>query len=229
MKRSKKRIPRRWRVVATAHTMPGLREAAALSPGGGVDLVEIRLDCLGPGNDRWREMAKTIKVPIIITARHPREGGSGNLSAARRGQMLAAMLPAAALVDVELRSAKNLGALLSSAKKERVDTVISFHDFKGTPSLAALREKVRAGLKLGASVVKVATTLHTPRDLVVLIELQKFSDRIAAMGMGPLGKVSRLVLPLAGASLVYGYLDRPQVSGQWPAKLLAARLSEIAP
>jgi 3-dehydroquinate dehydratase-1 len=49
------------------------------------------------------------------------------------------------------------------------------------------------------------------------------------MGMGPLGKVSRLVLPMAGARLVYGYLDRPQVEGQWPAEMLSARLAELAP
>jgi hypothetical protein len=48
------------------------------------------------------------------------------------------------------------------------------------------------------------------------------------MGMGDLGKVSRLVLPLAGARLVYGYLDRPQVEGQWPAAVLAARLAELS-
>jgi 3-dehydroquinate dehydratase-1 len=47
------------------------------------------------------------------------------------------------------------------------------------------------------------------------------------MGMGPLGKVSRLVLPSAGSLLVYGYLDRPQVEGQWPAEEVARRLREV--
>ena len=47
------------------------------------------------------------------------------------------------------------------------------------------------------------------------------------MGMGPLGKVSRLVLPSVGSLLVYGYLDRPQVEGQWPAQEVARRLQEI--
>jgi 3-dehydroquinate dehydratase-1 len=48
------------------------------------------------------------------------------------------------------------------------------------------------------------------------------------MGMGPLGKISRLLLPLAGSRLVYGYIHRPQVAGQWPAMLLAERLKEVA-
>jgi 3-dehydroquinate dehydratase-1 len=49
------------------------------------------------------------------------------------------------------------------------------------------------------------------------------------MGMGPLGKVSRLVLGAAGSRLNYGYLDKPQVPGQWPAAELAQRLREVVP
>jgi 3-dehydroquinate dehydratase-1 len=47
--------------------------------------------------------------------------------------------------------------------------------------------------------------------------------------MGPLGKVSRLVLAAAGSRLNYGYLDKPQVAGQWPARELALRLGEVLP
>jgi 3-dehydroquinate dehydratase-1 len=49
------------------------------------------------------------------------------------------------------------------------------------------------------------------------------------MGMGPLGKVSRLVLAAAGSRLNYGYLDKPQVKGQWPALELVRRIGEVAP
>jgi 3-dehydroquinate dehydratase-1 len=49
------------------------------------------------------------------------------------------------------------------------------------------------------------------------------------MGMGPLGKVSRLVLAAAGSRLNYGYLDKPQVPGQWPAPELVRRLEEVLP
>ena len=47
------------------------------------------------------------------------------------------------------------------------------------------------------------------------------------MGMGPLGKVSRLVLAAAGSRLNYGYLDKPQVPGQWPALELVRRIEEV--
>jgi 3-dehydroquinate dehydratase-1 len=47
------------------------------------------------------------------------------------------------------------------------------------------------------------------------------------MGMGALGKVSRLVFAEAGSVLNYGYLDRPNASGQWEATLLKQRLKEL--
>ncbi|MFM8788405.1 MAG: type I 3-dehydroquinate dehydratase [Chthoniobacterales bacterium] len=228
MKRTKKRTPRACLVVATAHTARGLREAAALRPKDGVDLVEVRLDCIPGSIERLGQLIRKINLPLIITARHPQEGGAGGLGAAARGRMLEALLPQADFVDVELRSVPSMRSVLARAKRSRVNIIVSFHDFAKTPAPAALRKKIKQARGAGASIVKIATTLRSPRDLSALVELQNGSADVATMGMGPLGKISRLALPLAGARLVYGYLDRPQVNGQWPAKLLAARLAEVA-
>ena len=48
------------------------------------------------------------------------------------------------------------------------------------------------------------------------------------MGMGRFGKVSRLLFAQAGAVLNYGYLDKPNASGQWEATLLKKRIAELA-
>jgi 3-dehydroquinate dehydratase-1 len=45
--------------------------------------------------------------------------------------------------------------------------------------------------------------------------------------MGPLGKLSRLVLAKAGSCLNYGYLNTPNAPGQWPAARLKTLLEEI--
>ncbi|MEI7773411.1 MAG: type I 3-dehydroquinate dehydratase, partial [Verrucomicrobiota bacterium] len=50
---------------------------------------------------------------------------------------------------------------------------------------------------------------------------------LSVMGMGAYGQISRLVLGRCGSVLNYGYLDRPQVPGQWPAELLKQRLLEL--
>ena len=53
------------------------------------------------------------------------------------------------------------------------------------------------------------------------------SQPLSVMGMGPLGKASRLLFARAGSLLNYGYLGEPQVSGQWSALTLKARLEEV--
>ncbi len=47
------------------------------------------------------------------------------------------------------------------------------------------------------------------------------------MGMGPLGKLSRLVLAKAGSCLNYGYLRVANAPGQWEAAELGALLGRI--
>ena len=222
--------PKRPLVVATAHTPRGLREAAGLEPGP-VDWVEVRLDLLAGRRQVLREVVPALSLPVLITARHPAEGGAKALTAARREDLLREFLPLATAVDVELRSVRALRDVLALARKHGVRRVISFHDFHGTPTSVKLHRMVEAARQSGADLVKVATLLRTPHDLAVLLELQAAASRVplATMGMGPLGRVSRLVMAAAGSRLSYGYLDRTQVPGQWPAVELKHRLEEVLP
>jgi 3-dehydroquinate dehydratase-1 len=229
---SKKKLERKLGplVVATAHTARGISLAANLRPGA-VDLVEIRLDCLLANRRDMTALASRIHRPLVLTARHPLEGGIGNLSSADRRLLYEEFMPMATAVDVELRSVGPMQSVLASAAERGIISVISFHDFRGTPGLARLRDMVRAASRSGAEIVKIATTLRGPKDLAVLLHLQSLfpSTALATMGMGPLGRVSRLALAAAGSRLNYGYLDRPQVSGQWPAARLRERLDEVMP
>ena len=231
MKSRKKRARAvKARIVGTVHTLAGLRDAARLRRGRGVDVVEVRLDCLAAQEGRLEELISAIRLPVLLTARHPLEGGTGNLTSARRRGLLEAFLPFASLLDVESRSAAALGGVIEAARKRRVEIVLSSHNFTQTPGPASLARTQREALRHGADICKIAVHLRNSVDLARLLLLQTAASRpLATMGMGPLGKISRLLLPLAGSCLVYGFIDRPQVAGQWPAELLAERLKEIAP
>lgn len=226
-----KKNPRRAAslVVATAHTAKGLRQAVRLRSGD-VGYVEVRLDALGTGEDHLKAALESLRVPVLLTARHPTEGGAQRLSAAERRSFLQAFLLKSAAVDVELRSVAAMSAVLENARRRKIQRVISFHDFRGTPPLPRLREILRRGVRAGADIVKIATRLRGADDLATLLLLQSVAKTpLATMGMGPLGKVSRLVLAAAGSRLNYGYLDKPQVTGQWPALELVERLEEVLP
>src|SRR4029450_3466554 len=85
------------------------------------DLFELRLDHLvGPaaaGLDGLEEKISRLRTPLIITARHPQEGGANKLNLRQRRELLSRFLPRARYIDVELRSADGLHSLRKLAQK----------------------------------------------------------------------------------------------------------------
>jgi 3-dehydroquinate dehydratase-1 len=72
---------------------------------------------------------------------------------------------------------------------------------------------------LGADIVKIAVKTETVAEVSRLLALlEDASGPLAVMGMGALGRASRLLFAKAGSVLNYGWLDKPQVPGQWSAK-----------
>jgi 3-dehydroquinate dehydratase-1 len=139
------------------------------------------------------------------------------LTSLARRDLLLAFLPDAAWVDVELRSAHSFARVLRAAKTSRVRTIISFHDFRETPSASRLDEIARAAQSLGPDVIKIATRTDTPAQLKRLLdffERQPRAENIVAMGIGKLGRKSRLELARRGCALNYAHLGSAQVAGQ---------------
>jgi 3-dehydroquinate dehydratase-1 len=181
------------------------------------DFFELRLDALAPILDELEPLARSLSVPLIMTARHPREGGFKRLSATQRAALLQRFLDRAAYIDIELRSLRQLDSVLRHARSKKAGVIISFHDFNTTPSLATLRAKARAAAAAGSDVFKVATRTSTRDELERLLE---FFDQpcvdlpISAMGIGKLGRVARLELARRGSALVYASIGRSRVEGQ---------------
>jgi len=217
-------------VVGTIHSHAALKEALRLKPGA-VDLLEVRVDHFVADLEPLRRAVYKLGAPLIITVRHPQEGGAGPLTAAERRALYLEFLPSAAFIDFEQRSSAFLRDLLPAARKAGVGLILSHHRFDTTPSLSYLASRCRAARNLGAAIFKVATLTQTPADLATLLSFLtngKQAPRLSVMGMGTFGKISRLTLARAGSVLNYGYLGEPQVSGQWPAVLLKQRLLELS-
>src|SRR5436190_12763990 len=68
------------------------------------DYFELRLDALAPTVATLRTRFERLNAPIIITARHPSEGGVNRLSPKAREALLRQFIPNAQFIDVELRS-----------------------------------------------------------------------------------------------------------------------------
>ena len=182
------------------------------------DLFELRLDCLARIADQLEHKVPRLRAPLIITARHPQEGGANKLSLRQRRDLLTRFLPHADYVDVELRSALGLRSLLKLAEQKNVRRIISFHNFKSTPPARILLAKARAAEARAANIFKVATRTDTPFQLARLldfIENKEVDLTISAMGIGKLGAISRVLLARAGSALVYASVaEGTDIEGQ---------------
>ena len=181
------------------------------------DLFELRLDALVADLSLVRRGIDKLPAPLIITARHPREGGINQLSARHRRALLDEFLSRAAYVDIELRSVRTSAAILRTARAKGVRTIISFHDFKGTPRGSKLNELARRAESLGGDLLKVATRTDKPaqlRSLFDFFEAHRQKTKLAAMGMGTLGRKARLWCARHGSLLNYAHLGISRIDGQ---------------
>ena len=220
-RRSTKRRPRIVGVIASRDDLE-----QALRMRRPPDLFELRLDRLAGVVGRVETKLPKLRAPLIITARHPNEGGSGKLSLRQRRALLSRFLTHADYLDVELRSARALRALLAIAKTKNVRRIISFHDFKSTPSARLLVAKAHNAKALRADIFKVATRTDTPTELGRLLEFitkNRMNVRLAVMGIGRLGAISRVLLARAGSVLIYASLGpATDVEGQLSLEQLRA-------
>ena len=193
------------------------------------DVVEFRADALLQHLPRVLGAMCACPVPALLTVRSAGEAGSGGLtSRAQRDEIFTILLPGAAFYDLEISSLADFPGLIRQASQSGIPLIASFHDFSGTPGRATLETLIARARDAGASAVKFATTLRNSADLAVLAALQESAAMpLSTMGMGPLGRVSRLLLASLGSVLNYGYLDHPTIPGQWPAQRLRTLIREL--
>jgi 3-dehydroquinate dehydratase-1 len=216
-------IKRRPRVVGVIASRIDLDRAVRMRRP--PDLFELRLDRLTAVVDRLENMLPKLGAPLIITARHPHEGGAGKLSLRKRRALLTRFLTRADYVDVELRSARAMRSLLALAGKKKICRIISFHSFKSTPSARLLSAKARESKAHRADIFKVATRTDRPMELGRLLDFMTNSRvnlPLAVMGIGQLGAISRVLLARAGSVLIYASLGgATDIEGQLSLEQLA--------
>ena len=94
--------------------------------------------------------------------------------------------------------------------------LLSAHAFDAMPAGRALLDLVERGRSLGADVVKLAVHAADVGHLRTLLEVTLAATvPVVTLAMGPMGPLSRVVLPAAGSLLTYGHGRAP--AGPLPA------------
>lgn len=204
-------------VVGAIHTEAGFSQTS------GIDLAEVRVDLL-PKAPSASDLA-AVECPIVLTVRRKDEGGGQDWSDEQRRGFYLKYLAKAAAVDLEFRSLESLSDVVEAALGKKRVVIASFHDFEKTPSLRVLRRIEAESRAAGVTIVKIAAKTEKPSDVARLLDLlESATGPMSVMGMGTLGRASRLLLAKAGSVLNYGWLDQPQVPGQWGAQEFAELL-----
>lgn len=183
------------------------------------DLFELRLDHLP--NLQVSHLSR-LGRPLIITARHPAEGGKR----CDRKKLLRKFLPYAKFVDIELRSLGESREIWAEARRLAIGRICSVHDFKRTPELSVLRKQFSRSRKANADVFKLVTRADRLRNLLTLFEFlwtQSSLMPVCVMAVGKFGPISRLLFREGGSAFVYAPLRHALYDGQLTLRQLRGR------
>ena len=220
------RVPR---VVGTIITADYLRQWSSNPVSLPCDLVELRLDGFSDFGD-WLKVGIQIEhqgTPVVVTVRLKREGGLWTGGDADRWPFLESAIRHLSGVDVELRSDLAQGVAELAGQLGKL-SVFSYHDFESTPPEAEL-EGILSGAHRRDGIGKIATTVNTEADLSTLVNLlgRKWPLPVCLIGMGPLGRETRLKFPVQGSCFTYGYLDQAGAPGQYSAAELTRHFTVL--
>ena len=180
------------------------------------DVLELRIDQIGDVDLNRLMNGKQAGKQILITNRRKDEGGGFPGSERERVALLKdAVALGADYVDIEAGTEKHLmEELVAQVEKHhhRTQWIISSHDFSGTPSEKALRNKFDACSRIGGDIVKIVTHAHAAEDNLRVLGLIPYAREkgraIIALCMGEQGKISRVIAPLLGAAWSYASLEK---------------------
>ena len=176
------------------------------------DMMEVRLDLVeGDPLKVMRSIRSATSLPLIATNRWSAEGGNFRGSERERIDLLVQASKYADFVDIELR-AELRDELLRGIDKP---AIVSYHDFRRMPGIEELRSILREILKTGASIAKIAVTPGRLRDNLMLLELLlNANEPLCVIAMGELGRHMRVIAPIYGSVLTYGYVSEATAPGQ---------------
>ncbi len=182
------------------------------------DFVEIRFDFLKPKDVPGAlELVKKQLGKCVCTLRPKSEGGMFTGSENERKsiiKLIAVYNPF--LLDIEFNALQKDKQFLNSMKNSRVKILVSWHDFKKTPSLINLNKKLKDMKKL-SEYVKIVTMAKTVNEAVKILSLYNDSSKIKliAFAMGEEAKFTRILCLHMGSPFTYVSLKKAIAPGQF--------------
>jgi 3-dehydroquinate dehydratase type I len=105
-----------------------------------------------------------------------------------------------------------------------VKVIVSSHYLEGMPK--DLESIFKKSLSAKADIVKIAAKAESFDDVMTMLAFthRHRKQSLITMSLGPLGAISRLILPAAGSKYTYTFLNKPTASGQVDVVTLKSHL-----
>lgn len=152
--------------------------------------------------------------PFIAVCKGAAEHGSfRGTKKTRMDILMTAAFSGADFIDIGIETDERLlRHVISRIKKSsKTKIILSYHNFKYTPSLPILLRLCKKSFALGANIVKIATNAKRHSDNVILFELaarlRMAKRKFIVLGMGGNGMLSRIGGVVLGGFLTYIALD----------------------
>lgn len=188
-------------MICTSINTIAYKECIELIPS--LEMAEIRLDC---NNFSMKELENifSLSTPLIATFR-PNKLGKEE----RKKALIKAIHSGASYVDIEYEEKEKYKQdIISIALHKNCKVIISYHNFEITPKKEILKEIVKDCFNMGAHVAKIACMVHNYENIIDLLSLYKAQGKMISIGMGDIGKITRIAAPLLGAPFTYASLSK---------------------
>lgn len=182
------------------------------------DYVELRFDFLKPVLiPDALELVKKKLGKCVCTLRPKSEGGKFQGSEKERVSILKLIAEYHPfLLDVEFNTLQKNKSLQNYLKKTKTNVLVSWHDFKKTPSMSVLK-KMNQRMRKFSKFVKIVTTAKTINDSSSVLSLYNNSSKtnLIAFAMGDHGRISRILCLYLGSPYTYVSFGKPVAPGQF--------------
>ena len=182
------------------------------------DYAEIRFDFLNP--NAVPEALHLIRKDLgrcVSTLRPIREGGKFSGNEKNRISIIKLIVEYDPfLLDIEYNTLRKNRNLQRYLKNTDTSLLVSWHNFKQTPTVTVLKKKLLE-MKKFSNNIKIVTMARSVNDGSRILSLYNNSKnvKLIAFSMGNFGKMSRLLCLLLGSPYTYVSLGKPIAPGQF--------------
>ncbi len=203
--------------------------AVADSVAADADVLEIRLDYLKV--PAVSPFLTTLKTPLLFTNRAAWEGGEFTGDEEQRlGTLLEAVAENASYVDLELLAPdESHRKMYTALQQSSTKLLLSWHNFKETPSREELMGRMALMQDMGADIGKIITTAHDHHDVLRVLQLLEGAEQLdfplITFCMGKAGVVSRVATCELGGYMTYCAMSEAELTA--PGQLTAGSMRQI--